>query len=278
VDAPDTVYFLSDYGTADTFVGVVHAVLRGLAPSVAVIDLTHEVAPFDVRGGSLTLAQAVPHLGPGVVLAVVDPGVGVAGGRRCVAVSVGPQWFVGPDNGLLTPALDALGGLDGTRAWELPGHGGTFDGRDVLAPAAAAICWGADESLGDEIDPAGLVRLPAPVVEHDTREGRAAVRAEVTALDRFGNVQLAARPTDLPTVDDEKTATVMVTPLPRFAHPERPRGEPVRARRVRAFGDLEPGELGLLVDSNGHLALVLPEASAASALCIAAGDLIELTT
>lgn len=267
MDTPDTVYFLSDYGTRDTFVGVVHAVLRRLAASACVIDLTHEVAPFDVRGGAVALAQAVPHLGPGVVLAVVDPGVG--GGRRCVALRVtdgdGPQWLVGPDNGLLVPALDARGPVD---AWALPpvapaAAARTFDGRDVLAPAVAAICRG--EFRGEEIDPAGLVRLPAPVVEHDRREGRTTVRAEVTALDRFGNVQLAARPQDLATTADVVTVVHLD-------------GGPTSVRWVRTFGELAQDELGLLVDSSGHLALVMAEASAADALHVAAGDLVELTT
>ena len=100
---PDTVFFLSDYGTRDEFAGVVRAVLRRLAPAAVVIDLTHEVPPFDVAAGARTLLRALPHLGPGVVLAVVDPGVGSA--RRGVAIEAasdgGPSFFVGPDNGLL---------------------------------------------------------------------------------------------------------------------------------------------------------------------------------
>jgi S-adenosylmethionine hydrolase len=290
VTAPDTVFFLSDYGLRDTFVGVVHATLRRLAPHAAVIDLTHEIAPFDVRGGAMALAQAVPHLGPGVVLAVVDPGVG--GGRRCVAVRTGhdddrPRWLVGPDNGLLVPALEALGGLDTATVWQLAprphDRGGdpsvTFDGRDVLAPAAGAICRG-EADLGAPVDPAGLVKVAAPVVEHDNGGGRVTVRAEVTALDRFGNVQLAARradlPAQIPAPDDVRTLRVSVAVMARFAHPERDDAG-VAARWVSTFGDLERGELGLLVDSNGCLALVMAEASAAAALCIAAGDLVALT-
>jgi hypothetical protein len=83
---PGTVYFLSDFGTADEFVGVVHAVIEARAPGTTVIDLTHHIPPFDVRAGSHTLVRAVPHLGPGVVLGVVDPGV-----ARCGAAS-GSRW------------------------------------------------------------------------------------------------------------------------------------------------------------------------------------------
>src|SRR5262245_49758606 len=100
----DTISFLSDYGTVDEFVGVVKAVVRDLAPHVTVIDITHEIAPFDVRAGSLALARSIPYLPAGIVLAVVDPGVGTD--RRAVAIEVagGEGVFVGPDNGLLASA------------------------------------------------------------------------------------------------------------------------------------------------------------------------------
>ncbi len=282
---PGTVFFLSDYGLRDTFVGIVHAVLRSQAPDAPVIDLTHEIAPFDVRGGARALSHAVPHLGPGVVLAVVDPGVG--GGRRCVVVAVGPLWMVGPDNGLLVPAIDELGGTADACAWALPAppaerDAHTFDGRDVMAPAVAALCRGEDPgSFADAIDPASLVRVADPVVEHGARdaEGRFMVRAEVTGLDRFGNAQLAARRADLPPSmprPGDEDVRVAVTLTPAVAHPERDLRTRHDARWVTTFADLDPGELGLLVDSDGSLALVMPEASAAASRCIAEGDLVEL--
>ena len=107
-----TVFFLSDFGTQDEFVGVVHAVIAARAPGTTVIDLTHHIPPFDVRAGSHTLVRAVPHLGSGVVLGVVDPGVGTA--RRGIGIEValpagGTMYFVGPDNGLLVAAAEAAG-------------------------------------------------------------------------------------------------------------------------------------------------------------------------
>ena len=101
----DTVTFLTDYGLDDEFVGVVKSVIRELAPHVTVVDLTHGIRPFDVRGGALALARAIPYVPEGVVLAVVDPGVGTA--RRAVAIEVadGAGVLVGPDNGLLAPAV-----------------------------------------------------------------------------------------------------------------------------------------------------------------------------
>ena len=106
----DTISFLSDYGIDDEFVGVVHSVVRSIAPHAHVVDITHGIAAHDVRAGGLALARASGYLCPGVVLAVVDPGVGTD--RRAVAVEVGDgeSVLVGPDNGLLAPAVAMVGG------------------------------------------------------------------------------------------------------------------------------------------------------------------------
>jgi len=141
------VSFLSDYGTQDEFVGVVKAVIADIAPHVNVIDLVHDVTPFDVRAGSLALARCVPYVPTGVVLAVVDPGVG--GSRRAIAISVGggKGVFIGPDNGLLPGAVALAGGPDqavvlNNVAYQLASPGDTFAGRDIFAPAAAHLCNG----------------------------------------------------------------------------------------------------------------------------------------
>ena len=108
----DTVTLLSDFGTADGFVGVVHSVIRQLCPGVGIVDLTHDIAPFDVRAASLVLARSIQFVCPGVIMAVVDPGVGTA--RRPVAIEVagGRAVFVGPDNGVLAPAVGMIGGAE----------------------------------------------------------------------------------------------------------------------------------------------------------------------
>ncbi len=263
---PDTVFFLSDYGRQDEFVGLVHAVVRRLAPAAAVVDLVHEVPAFDVRAGALALARTVPHLGPGVVLAVVDPGVG--SNRRGLLLQSGTgRSYVGPDNGLLLAAAEAEGGV--ARALTLPGprSGGatTFDGRDVFAPAAAALCRGEDPgALGAATDPASLVRLPDPVVERGRGPEGAWLRAEVTWVDRFGNVQLAL-------------AAAQAEDLTGIALLARPGAEGLLARRVAAFEDLGPGELGIVADASGQLALVAGRASAAGRLGLVPGDLVELS-
>jgi S-adenosylmethionine hydrolase len=288
-----TVFFLSDFGTEDEFAGVVHAVIAARAPGTTVIDLTHHIPPFDVRAGSHTLVRAVPHLGGGVVLAVVDPGVGTM--RRGIGIEVarpggGPLYFVGPDNGLLVEAAELAGEAPITTVVELQrdpsqsGRGDTFDGRDLFAPAAAALCSDVPlAELGEPLGPASLVRLMGVVVEEGVlRDGRCSLRAEVTWVDHFGNLQLAATHLDarlagLPTTGSIELMVHMQSggaaaePLPSSLVPDG-----VQLRSVDAFGDLKPGEFGLLVDSNGHLAVVCGEASAAHWLNVAPGELVVL--
>jgi len=292
-EPPRTVFFLSDFGTEDEFAGVVHAVIAARAPGTTVIDLTHHIPPFDVRAGSHALVRAVPHLGPGVVLAVVDPGVGTA--RRGIGLEVAlPSGaslsFVGPDNGLLVAAAEAAGEAPVARVVELARHpapldrGSTFDGRDLFAPAAAALCAGAAlEEVGEPIDPASLARLMGGVVEEGRlRDGRISLRTEVTWVDRFGNLQLAATVADarmagIPLTGSVELAARLesgraeVEGLPRSVLPDG-----VQLRCVSAFGELQQGEFGLLVDANGHLAVVAGEASAARWLDVGAGELLVL--
>lgn len=262
----DTVTFLSDYGTADEFVGVVKSVVRALAPAVTVIDLTHEVRPYDTRGGGLLLARSVQYLCAGIVLAVVDPGVGTA--RRAIAVEVGDgqSVLIGPDNGVLAPAVSMCGGA--TRAmvldnpeYQLDAPGPTFAGRDVFAPAAAHLCNGVPlELLGTPVDPASLMPGLVPVTRVDEADG--AVVAEVLWVDRYGNVQLNVDPTEVDGWGDR-------------VHVRTDRG--LRsARRAIAFAELGVGEVGLLVDSYGLLALVTQRSSAAEELQLAPGDPVQL--
>jgi len=226
----DTVSFLSDFGTADEFVGVVHSVIRDLAPHARVIDLTHGVAPFDVRAGSLALARSISYVASGVVLAVVDPGVGTH--RRAIAVEVadGDGVLVGPDNGLLAPAVALAGGagraveLDKVE-YHLPSPGATFAGRDVFAPVAAQLCNGVDLSeLGTAIDAdlllPGVVALPQ-ADDHT-------VLAQVLWVDRFGNAQLNVGPTICPPCSASAStcapARPAIPPAASFAaRPERTR-------------------------------------------------------
>jgi S-adenosylmethionine hydrolase len=254
----------------DEFVGVVKAVIRSIAPHVTVIDLTHEVPPHDVRAGALTLARTMQYLPSGVVLAVVDPGVGSA--RRAVAIEVGGDpdggdeaVLVGPDNGLLASAVALAGGsrravsLTNTD-YHLDAPGPTFAGRDIFAPAAAHLCLGADlADLGEEVDPYSL--LPGLVPLSRVEDG--AVVGEVLWVDRFGNAQLNVGPDEVEGLGDRFLLRVGDRP-PRLV------------LRATTFADLKTGQVGVVVDSYGLLAVALNRRSAAEELRLAPGDSISL--
>jgi len=260
-----TVSFLSDFGHADEFVGVVHSVILSVAPHVNLVDITHGIAPHDVRAGGQALARAAEYLNPGVVVAVVDPGVGTD--RRAVAVEVGhgSSVLVGPDNGLLGPAVALVGGA--TRAFEItnpeyrlvsPG-GATFDGRDVFAPAAGHLCNGvALETLGTEIDPAGLVSATMPLAQFD--EGLAS--AAVLWVDRYGNCQLNLVPREI-----EPLGTVVELEID---------GKLRIAERAVAYDTIPAGRIGLVVDSSGLVSLAVRRGDAASELGLTAGSEVML--
>ncbi len=261
----DTVTFMSDYGLADEFVGVVHSVIRSIAPGAAVIDLTHLVPRFDVRAGALTLARSAPYLCPGVVLAVVDPGVGTD--RRAVAVEVGDgsSVLVGPDNGLLAPAVALCGGATAAVVLDNPDYqldapGPTFAGRDIFAPAAAHLCAGIPlTELGSPLDPSLLVPGVLPV----TRQEHGSLIAEVLWVDQYGNAQL--------NVDPEEVAAYGDVIQLGF------HGSTRVAKRVTSYAEIGPGDVGLVIDPYGLLAISLDRQSAATELGIGVSSEIVLT-
>ncbi len=259
-----TISFLSDFGHQDEFVGVVHSVIRSIAPEVAIVDLTHGIAPHDVRAGALALARSAQYLCPGVVLAVVDPGVGTD--RKAVAVEVGDgvSVLVGPDNGVLASAVAMVGGA--TRAvqlhnedYQLPRLGSTFDGRDVFAPVAAHLSMGVDlAELGPALDPTLLMPGLLPII--DTEDGGLVV--EVLWIDRYGNVQLNIGPDDLADWGDPfsiRTQTHIETVAMR-----------------PAYRSLGAGEVGAIVDSSGLVSLALNGTSAAEHLGLKASDELRI--
>ena len=261
----ETISFLTDYGTSDEFVGVVKSVIRTMVPDVAVIDITHDIEPHDVRAGGLALARAAQYLAPGVVLGVVDPGVATE--RKPIAIEVGDgqSYLVGPDNGLFAPAVSLVGGATGAVVldnadFHLPAPGPTFDGRDVFAPVAAHLCNGVPmQQLGTEIDPLKL--LPGVLaVSEQIDDG--SIKAEVLWVDRFGNVQLNVDPGDLESWPE---------------HLSIEGGRTTRTgQRVRAFAEISTGSVGVLVDSYGLLAIAVDRGSAAFELDLNEGDAITL--
>ncbi len=260
----DTVSFLSDFGHGSDAVGIIKSILRDLAPDVVVIDIAHDITPFDVRAASLAFARAVPYLPEGIIITSVDPGAG--GNRRIIAVEIagGAGIVIGPDNGLIATGVALAGGADRAVVLDRDEHhlaspGATFAARDVMAPVAAALCAGADLfAVGTEIDAATLLPSVVPI----PREENGGLACEVIWIDRFGNCQLNVSVDDLSTVWG--------------AVPERVRvswGDNVRNLRITtSYADLGAGALGLVVDSTGLLSLSLDRASAARELGIGEGE------
>jgi S-adenosyl-L-methionine hydrolase (adenosine-forming) len=257
VATPRPITFLSDYGYEDEFAGVCRAVVAQIAPGAPLIDLSHGIARQDVRQGAIVLGNALPSCPPGVHLAVVDPGVGSP--RRAVAVAAAEgRFLVGPDNGLLSRALDRLGGaleaVELSRSpFRLEPVSATFHGRDLFAPVAAHLALGARlDEAGESIDPASLVELDLPT----PRVGPEEILAHAIHVDGYGNVTL------------DLDASML------GAGPLRP-GDPLEIRApdgrfngvwARTFADVRPGDLLLFEDSSGALALAASGGDAAGLL------------
>ena len=264
----DTLSFLSDLGSGSDAVGVVHALVRDLAPHLHVVDITHEVAPFDVRAGSLALARAVAYLPRGVVIACVDPGAGTD--RRLVAVEVagGDGVFIGPDNGLLATGVALAGGADRAVVLDRVEHhvaspGATFAARDVLAPVAAALALGTPlEQLGSPIDPGSLLPSVVPI----PRDENGTLACEVLWVDRFGNCQINVSTDDVDAAFGPGTRRVRVSFLDELRNVE----------IVPSYGQIGAGALGLVVDASGLLSLSIDRASAAQHLGIGEGESVRL--
>jgi S-adenosylmethionine hydrolase len=248
------ISFLSDFGLSDDFVGVCRGVIKRIAPEAEVLDITHGIPPQHVLQGALVLANTLPYMPPGVHLAVVDPGVGSQ--RRALALRSGDgRLLVGPDNGLLVPAAESLGGVAG--AWELTAEqyrlehiSRTFHGRDVFAPAAAHLAGGLDPAeLGAAVAPAELVRLDLPEPE----VGQTRIRATVLYVDRFGNMQLNLTRAHAAAARIEPgTRIELQLPLDSYY-----------AVATRTFADARPGELILYEDSYGNMAIAITGGDAA---------------
>ena len=268
------ITFLSDFGWAGGYVAACEAVVATICPSSRVIHVSHEIALGDVSDGATVLARVAP-LGPVAVhLAVVDPGVGSERGAVVLRAARG-DYLVGPDNGLLLPAAETLGGVED--AWLLDARtvraqaslspeepSRTFHGRDVFAPAAALLANQLPPVvIGRGIDPSGLLALPARLAE----VGEGSARMEVTEIDRFGNVAL---PIGLEVLQLAPQSELMVTV-------EKGSEQEWRCRVVHTFSDLKPGELGILQDSWGHACLTLNGASAAELLGARLGRVVRVS-
>lgn len=252
----------TDFGTRDPYVAEMKAAILRLSRAVHLVDVTHEIAPYDVVEGALAVEAIAAVCAPGTIhVAVVDPGVGTA--RRGLAVAASGQVFIGPDNGIFTSVL-ALPGWDAfeLRApeYRMPAVSATFHGRDVFGPAAAHVALGVEPS---RFGPA--VRDPVRLAWAAPREVAGGVQGEVVHVDRFGNLvtsldagvveRLAAR------AGDRVRVRIAGRTLPL----------------VRTYGDLVAGGAGALVGSRHRLEVVVREGSAAARLGVRRGAVVRLS-
>jgi S-adenosylmethionine hydrolase len=261
------ISFLSDYGLADEFVGVVHGVLAKLAPDSRVIDVGHGTPPGDIKAAALSLTRAIQYLPEGVALAVVDPGVGSE--RKALAVETDWGFFVGPDNGVLSPAVAMVGGarlmvsIDNPEA-RIPSPGETFHGRDIFAPAAALLASGEAriQDLGSEVGPDAVQPLLLPLPEI---EGRL-ITGEAWWVDRFGNVQTNIGPDDLAAIG-LAPGSILTLKVGASLH---------SIPWVAAYSDVDPGEALVHVDSAGLIAIAVRDGAADQELNLSGGVAVTL--
>jgi S-adenosylmethionine hydrolase len=261
------ISFLSDFGLSDEFVGVVHGVLAKLSPESRVIDVGHGTPPGDVKAAALSLTRAIQYLPEGVALVVVDPGVGSE--RLALAVETDWGFFVGPDNGVLSPAVAMVGGarvmvsIDNPEA-RIPSPGETFHGRDVFAPAAALLASGeaAINDLGPELGPGSVQPLLLPLPETDGN----LVTGETWWVDRFGNVQTNIGPDDLAAVGLAPGSLITVK-VGATLH---------TVPWAATYSDVAPGEPLVHVDSAGLIAIAVREGAADQELNLSTGVSVTL--
>ncbi|MBA3950724.1 MAG: SAM-dependent chlorinase/fluorinase [Rubrobacter sp.] len=260
------VCFLSDFGLADDFVGTCKGVMLGVAPGLTIVDLTHDVPGFAVKAGAEILEHATRYMPTdSVYLAIVDPGVGTK--RQALALRTDRDaLLVGPDNGLLVRAADALGGVAEAVVLDNPDYhvhpvSNTFHGRDVFAPAAAHLAAGtALAQLGKSVAPASLVRLEG---SEDSGNSGETLEAGIISIDRFGNARLSLAYEDSGLKYGD------------WLRIDAGDGQ-MSVKYVETFGSSKAGELVLVPDSHWRLSLSINMGNASQALALKLGDRVRL--
>ncbi len=258
---------LTDYGRDDDFVGVCHGVIRSIAPDVAIVDITHGISRYDVRHGALVLRNTLPYMPPGVHVAIVDPQVGTE--RRALALRCGDgRVLVGPDNGVLSLAWEAAGGVelavDVTRsAHRLEPVSATFHGRDVFAPVAARLAVGAEVAdAGEPVELESLSRIELPRARVENGE----LVAHALTGDRFGNAALDVTHEGL-----AGTGLTLGGKVELLTG-----GERYLATYAGTFADVAAGELIVYEDAYRALAIAINRGDAWGTLGLAADAEVRL--
>jgi S-adenosylmethionine hydrolase len=259
----DWVTFTSDYGLEDVFVGVCKGVVAQIAPHVRILDVCHLIAAQDVQQGANSLAAAIPYLPQAVHLALVDP-MQVASSRGVVIETTDGSLLVGPDNGLLSLACDARGGvlraaeITNPTLWRDTVHK-TFRGRDVFAPVAAHLANGVPlNEVGPAIEADTLTHLPVRGVIVDDDH----VHAEVSLVDHFGNISLNLARSDLEAAGITFGDTVEL----------RCNGRTRQVPFTATYGDVPRGRLTLCEDSFRAVMLAVNAGHASRELRVLRGE------
>lgn len=252
----------TDFGNLNGFVGTMKGVIYSIAPEVKIADITQEIPAQDIRTGAIALWRAAPYFPPGTVhVAVIDPGVGTT--RRAIGARLGDQYFILPDNGLITPMLEdaeqagkeiLIVHLDKPQYW-LENVYTTFHGRDVFAPSGAHLAAGVKlEDMGTLItDP---VRLPLP----KALKTETGYQANIMLIDVFGNCSTTLRVSQVP---DLAKATLKIA------------GQSIEGI-VPSYGHRQIGDLVAVTDSEGFVEIAVVNGSAARAYGINLDDLVEV--
>jgi S-adenosylmethionine hydrolase len=266
------VSLTSDWGVRDPSPAICRAVVLGIAPDALIVDISHEVEKYNIRHGALMLWCSLPFLPIGAHVCVIDPGVGTA--RRPVALETARgDYLVGPDNGVLLPGADRLGGV--TRAhvidnaqYRLPVVSSTFHGRDLFTPAAAHLALGVPlDSIGPEIDVNDLVRAEWPIAT--VEDG--ALEATIIYRDTFGNLKTSALASDVPrSFEGIGQGETLVVQLGAG-------DEPIHMPWSATFGQVAKGDHLLYEDSYGRLCIAQNQGDAAKSLRVAEGATVRIT-
>ena len=258
------ITLLTDYGITDSYVAEVKGAILKISPDVIIIDISHDVGNYDISSGAFHMARAVPYFPIGTIhVGVVDPGVGSS--RKAIIVKAGSMWFVGPDNGILAPAVDRLGY---EQAWEITNHkllphkvSDVFDGRDVFGPAGALLSKGVSpDEIGTRIDE--IIRLPnyQPEIRGDVIYGN------IIHVDGFGNVV-----TNITYETLERMGITDKTSLKLTVE-----GKEYTSPYVRRFSAVKPRELLFLVAGGGYMEISVNQGNAAKRLGLRRGTEIAV--
>jgi S-adenosylmethionine hydrolase len=251
----------TDFGTSDHFVGVLKGVILGICPSAGIVDISHDVPPYEITGGAFLLSQAYPYFPPRTIhVAIVDPGVGTA--RRPVLVEASGQYFIGPDNGVLAMVYSGVSHKVRhitAEKYFLQPVSGTFHGRDIFAPVAAHLARG--------VRPAAFGKLVddyfKPAFDKPQRTGKRVHSGIVLHIDRFGNLITNFHVQDFPHLGNKPFEMAI--------------GTRRITRMARNYADAGHGDIFVILGSSGYYEVAANQAPAAKLLGCAAGAPCDLT-